>query len=77
MTKKLFWKDPYQTTCTAKVTQINGNIIMLDQTIFYAFSGGQESDSGTINGIKVINATKIGDKENIIDIEYLLTRFNF
>jgi alanyl-tRNA synthetase len=72
MTKKLFWINPYQTTCTAKVTQITGNIVKLNQTILYAFSGGQESDQGTINDIKVISATKLGDKENIIDIEYEL-----
>lgn len=74
MTKKLFWDDPYQYTCTAKVTGISGNKIKLDQTIFYAFSGGQESDQGTIDGLKVITATKLGDKENIIDIEYELEK---
>ena len=55
MTTKLFWDDPYQTECTATVTEINGKKIKLDQTIFFAFSGGQSSDEGTINGIKVIN----------------------
>ncbi len=72
MTLKLFWQDPYKTECTAKVTAINGNKIKLDQTIFFAFSGGQESDEGTIEGIKVLEAAKLGDKENIIDIEYAL-----
>jgi alanyl-tRNA synthetase len=69
---KLFWNDPYQTECTAKVTSIDGNKVKLDQSIFYAFSGGQESDSGTINNIPVILATKQGDKEDIIDITYEL-----
>jgi len=72
MTKKLFWDDPYQTTCKAKVTAINGNKVKLDQTIFYAFSGGQASDEGSINSIKVLEARKEGDKETIIDIEYTL-----
>ncbi|MBU1111391.1 MAG: alanyl-tRNA editing protein [archaeon] len=71
-TKKLFWEDPYQTECKAKVTSIDGNKVKLDQTIFFAFSGGQESDSGTIAGYNVLNAVKLGDKENIIDIEYEL-----
>lgn len=74
MTNKLFWDDPYLTNCKAKVTYIEGNTIKIDQTIFYAFSGGQESDEGTIGGIKVITATKQGDKENIIDIEYELEK---
>jgi len=78
MTEKLFWKDPYQTECKAKVTSIEGNKIKLDQTIFFAFSGGQASDEGTINGINVMNALKEGDRENIIDIEYELeTEPNF
>lgn len=72
MTQKLFWQDPYQTECTAKVTSIVGNKVKVDRTIFYAFSGGQQSDEGTINDIKVISAVKEGDKENIIDIEYEL-----
>ncbi|MBN1503406.1 alanyl-tRNA editing protein [Candidatus Woesearchaeota archaeon] len=74
MTKKLFWKDPYLTECKAMVTSMEGNKVKLDQTIFYAFSGGQESDEGTINGIKVVNAVKQGEKENIIDIEYELEK---
>ena len=71
-TQKLFWRDPYQTESTATVTVVNSNKVKLDQTIFFAFSGGQESDEGTIGGIKVLEAIKQGDKENIIDIEYVL-----
>ena len=74
MTTKLFWQDPYKTECTAKVTAVEGNKVKLDQTIFFAFSGGQESDEGTIGGIKVLEAVKQGDKENIIDIEYVLEK---
>jgi len=73
-TKKLFWENPYQTECKAIVTAINGNKVKLNQTIFYAFSGGQASDEGIINNIKVIEAKKEGDKENIIDIEYTLEK---
>lgn len=71
-TLKLFWQDPYSTECTAIVTEINGAKVKLNQTIFFAFSGGQESDEGTIGGIKVLEAIKQGDKENIVDIEYVL-----
>jgi len=74
LTQKLFWQDPYQTQCTATITKINGNKIKLNQTIFFAFSGGQESDEGTIGSIKVVEALKQGDKENIIDIEYVLEK---
>lgn len=37
---------------------MDGNAITLDKTIFYAFSGGQESDSGTIGKFKVLDARK-------------------
>ncbi len=74
MTLKLFWQDPYKTEDNATVTALNGPKIKLNQTIFFAFSGGQESDEGTIGCIKVVEAVKQGDKENIIDIEYVLER---
>ena len=41
-----------------RVTEINGAELKLDATIFFAFSGGQESDYGTIQGIPVISARK-------------------
>lgn len=71
MTLKLFWKDSYQTRCEATVTVIDGKKVKLDQTIFYAFSGGQESDEGTIGGIKVVTATKRVDHE-----QYILRQHN-
>ena len=71
-TTKLFWNDPYLTQCSAVITTINGNKVKVNQTIFYALSGGQHSDEGTIGNIKVLDAVKLGDKENIIDIEYTL-----
>lgn len=46
--RKLFWEDPYLTETEAEITGVRENIITLDRTIAYAFSGGQDSDSGTI-----------------------------
>lgn len=59
----LFRADPYLTQCRAKVTSIDGNKIQVDRTCFYAFSGGQQSDSGTIANIEVELAQK--DKDTI------------
>ncbi|NYZ60743.1 alanyl-tRNA editing protein [Candidatus Micrarchaeota archaeon] len=59
--RKLFWEDPYLKECVAKVESINGNKVRLSQSVFFAFSGGQESDSGTINEIPVKEARKEAD----------------
>jgi alanyl-tRNA synthetase len=58
--KKVFWDDPYQTELETTITSVDGNIITLKETIAYAFSGGQQSDDGTINSFKILNARKNG-----------------
>lgn len=60
MTKKVFWADPYKTELSTTVTSVSGSDIALSETIFFAFSGGQESDAGTIAGHVVSNAQKQG-----------------
>lgn len=67
MTRKNFWSDPYLTALEATVTTVSGSSITLSETIFFAFSGGQESDMGSIAGQKVISAQKNG-----LDIIYTL-----
>lgn len=57
----MFWEGPYLKECVAKVESINGNEVRLSQSVFFAFSGGQESDSGTIGGIPVKEARKEKD----------------
>jgi len=64
MTKKVFWSDPYSTSHDATVASVSGADVTLDSTIFFAFSGGQESDQGTIGGVPVLSAKK--DGTNII-----------
>lgn len=60
MTIKVFWQDPYLTELETTIKTVNGNQITLTETIFYAFSGGQESDAGTIGGYQVLKAQKDG-----------------
>ncbi len=62
MTEKVFWKNPYQTHLETEVTSVLNNVTTLKETIFYAFSGGQESDKGSIGGFPVMEARK-SDKE--------------
>jgi Ser-tRNA(Ala) deacylase AlaX len=58
MTRKVFWEDPYLTELETTVTGVKGNEITVEQTIFYALSGGQESDRGTIGDFNVVTARK-------------------
>jgi Ser-tRNA(Ala) deacylase AlaX len=48
MTRKIFWVEPYRTEIATHVQRVVGNDITVAETIFFAFSGGQESDRGTI-----------------------------
>lgn len=67
MTKKIFWQDPYQTSLETRIASVSGPNVVVEETIFYAFSGGQESDSGTIGDYSVLEARKIGK-----EIEHVL-----
>jgi Ser-tRNA(Ala) deacylase AlaX len=67
VTDRVFWDNPYLTTLNARVVAVAGNDVMLDRTILFAFSGGQESDRGTIAGRPVLEARKLGS-----DIHYTL-----
>jgi alanyl-tRNA synthetase len=68
MTKKIFWKNPYLTELETTIQTVNNNQITVKETIFYAFSGGQESDHGTIGGYQVLEAKK-EDKEIIYTLD--------
>ena len=75
MTYKLFAEDAYNATCDVEVVSINdlGGII-LDQTVFYATSGGQPGDSGFLertDGSTIAIATAVyeqGSKEIIVHV---------
>lgn len=55
-------ENPYLTELQTKVSGVNGNEITLEKTIFYAFSGGQESDTGTVGEYSVLEARKQGQE---------------
>jgi Ser-tRNA(Ala) deacylase AlaX len=61
---KLFWQDPYRTRLDTHIAGVSGNDVTLAETIFYAFSGGQESDAGAVGGRRVLSARK--DEREII-----------
>ncbi|MFL6511506.1 MAG: alanine--tRNA ligase [Nitrososphaera sp.] len=61
-TKLLYYQDESIRHFQAKVLKvIGGKYIILDQTAFYPRGGGQEPDTGEIEGIKVIEVTKQAD----------------
>ncbi|MCD6403280.1 MAG: alanine--tRNA ligase [Candidatus Aenigmarchaeota archaeon] len=60
-TKKLFYERDYDYEFEARVVKIIGNKVVLDQTLFYPTSGGQEHDTGYLNGVRVTDVEKIGD----------------
>ena len=68
MIRKVFWDNPYLTELEATVTSVRDNDVTVDQTIFYAQSGGQESDHGVINNCRVLQARKEG-KEIVYTLE--------
>lgn len=55
--EKVFWSDPYATTLE---TIVAGGDITVRRTVFFALSGGQESDTGTIGGVRVLEARAVG-----------------
>lgn len=67
MVRKIFWQDPYLTHLETEIASVTGDEVTLAATIIYAFSGGQESDAGTIAGHTVMDARKAGH-----DIVYTL-----
>jgi len=56
MTEMVFWADPYLRQLDTCVMRVDGNKVTVAETIFYALSGGQESDAGTIGGYDVLEA---------------------
>lgn len=48
MTQTLFRDDPYLTECSATVTAVSDQGLVLDRTVFYPLGGGQAGDAGVL-----------------------------
>ncbi|MGE7110565.1 alanyl-tRNA editing protein [Lysinibacillus sp. NPDC047702] len=67
MKELLYYQDvmlrEFDATVISKGTDENNrNFIVLSNTAFYPTGGGQPHDTGTINGIEVIDVEKVGDE---------------
>ncbi len=62
MTRKLYWEQPYSSDFTGKVVSLEGPKVVLDQTLFYPRGGGVSSDTGVLQGTRVLETTKDGDR---------------
>lgn len=59
--RKVFWDHPYQQNLVTKVVEVKGNQVLFEETIIYSFSGGQESDKASINGLAVLDSKMEGN----------------
>jgi Ser-tRNA(Ala) deacylase AlaX len=59
--RKVFWDNPYQQSLNTKVAEVIGNRVLLEETIAFSFSGGQESDKATLNGLPILASEIEGD----------------
>lgn len=62
-TLKLFQNDVYLSHCTSTVMKTDGDLVALDETVFFPEGGGQSCDKGTINGCDV---THVKEKDGIV-----------
>ena len=59
--RKVFWENPYQTHLETRVSSVENNCVLFEETIAFSFSGGQESDTASVNGLTVIHSEIEGD----------------
>ncbi len=57
-TYPLYYDDPYLFEFEAKVLGVIGDWVILDRTAFYPEGGGQDADTGELNGIPVVDVQK-------------------
>jgi misacylated tRNA(Ala) deacylase len=60
MTRLIYLEDAYATTVDAEVVEVRDEAVALDQTVFYATSGGQPHDTGQLRWD--------GGQANVLDV---------
>ncbi len=64
---RLYYTNPYRKSFTAQIMKAAQNTegnhyVVLDNTTFYPTGGGQPHDTGTLNGIAVLNVEEVDDE---------------
>ena len=64
MTRRLYYDDAYLTRFHARIIERGCDPceVYLDQTAFYPTSGGQPFDTGTVQGVPVIDVVELDDR---------------
>ncbi len=60
MTELLYLRDAYLREFDAVVVDVRDGAVALDATAFYPTGGGQPHDTGTLNGVQVVDVRKEG-----------------
>ena len=61
MSELLYLRDAYLREFDAEVLEVDGERVRLDRTALYPTGGGQPHDTGTLDGVPVVEVTKVGD----------------
>jgi alanyl-tRNA synthetase len=66
VTERLYYSDSHLIEFEARVVDVTDRVsgwtaVVLDQTAFYPTGGGQPSDTGTLNGSRVVECIDDGD----------------
>src|SRR3990167_6553920 len=59
--QKVFWDNPYQCSLVTRVSSVTDSRILLEETIAFSFSGGQESDKAHINDMVILHSEIVGN----------------
>ena len=73
MTRELFLEDSYLREFQARVVDLAGREVTLDETLFYPGGGGQPPDKGSL-GIGPINAAVVDARREGADVVHVLDR---
>ncbi len=76
MTNQLYYSSPYTSSWSTKIVKTlhkeGKEYVVLEETAFYPEGGGQPADSGTINGINVLDVQKEDDGTILHQVEHEL-----